>query len=66
MNADARAALRALWDCGSIRAPWTHPGYRALRDQRLATFTAVIGTNLAVHRLTDLGTATARRLFKCA
>lgn len=64
MNADARAALRALWDCGTVRAPWTHPGYRALRDLRLANYRAVIGTNLAVHSLNDRGRETARSLFK--
>lgn len=62
----ARAALRALWDCGTVRAPWTHPGYKALRDQRLATYRAVIGTNLATHRLNERGEAMARSLFKCA
>lgn len=66
MTADARAALRALWDCGTVRAPWSHPGYKALRDQRLATYRAVIGTNLAVHRLNDRGREIAGRLFKCA
>jgi hypothetical protein len=64
MTDAARSALRALWDCGTVRAPWTHPGYRALRDQRLATYTAVIGTNLAVHRLNDRGREIARSLFK--
>ncbi len=64
LTPSGRAALRALWDCGAVRAPWTHPGYRQLRTERLATYTAVIGTDLAVHRLTDRGRERARSLFK--
>lgn len=64
LTPSAKAALRALRDCGVVRAPWTHPGYRMLRDHRLASFTAVIGTNLAVHRLNDRGREMARSLFK--
>ncbi len=60
----ARAALRALRDCGAVSAPWSHPGYKALRDQRLATYRAVIGTNLALHHLNDRGREIARSLFK--
>lgn len=64
MTPAGRAALRALRDVGAVSAGWDHPGYRILRDHRLVTYRAVVGTNLALHRLNERGEAMARRLFK--
>jgi hypothetical protein len=64
MSPSALAALRALYDVGAVSAEWDHPGYRELRDRRLASFTFQRGESRAVHRLTPRGDQLARELFK--
>lgn len=64
MTPTARAALRALYDVGAVSAEWDHPGYRELRDRRLASFTFQRGESRAVHRLTPRGVELANDLFK--
>lgn len=64
MTPVGRAALRALRDVGAVSARWDHRGYAILRDLRLATYRAVPGTDLFLHRLNERGEAMARRVFK--
>lgn len=64
MTPAGRAALRALRDVGAVSARWDHRGYGILRDMRLVTYRAQIGTDQFVHRLNERGEAMARRLFK--
>ena len=64
-DGDMRAALRALWDCGSASAPWDHPGYRLLRHRGLVSFHAIKDGQQAAHRLNAKGREAARRLFEC-
>lgn len=64
MTDDGRAALRALHDCGVIAAPWSHPGYRQLRERRLASWAYKPGQTLATHELTPRGEQLARDLFE--
>lgn len=62
MTPEARAALKALSDCGAISARWEHPGYRELRHRGLVGFRAIEGGKLALHSLNEKGRAMIARL----
>jgi hypothetical protein len=64
LTRDATLALQALWDCGVIAASWTHPGYRLLRDRRLALYHFDRASGLVEHRLTERGRQLAYDLFR--
>lgn len=60
LGPEAKLALRALRDCGVIRARWDHPGYRALRYHRFASYTP--HPEGFDYRLTPRGHAEAEKL----
>lgn len=62
MTAAEIAALRALRDCGAIRADGIAGPYVELRRKGLAFTSAVPGTTRRVFRLSETGKATATRL----
>lgn len=63
IDGDALAALRALRDLGTVRAPLDHPGYRILRMRRLASFWWVQGNPDPIHRLTPRGKTIAEEIL---
>lgn len=56
------AALRALRDCGAIRAPSQHPGFRGLRSRGLAFTKVVPGTHDLIFTLSTMGKDRTRAL----
>lgn len=62
MGPAARNALRALNDVGLVRAPWDHPGYRALRVHRFVTFRPA--GDQWDYQLTPRGKQYAERMFR--
>lgn len=63
LTGEVTDALRALHDCKVVRARWTHPGYRQLRDRRLATAQFALNSADPDYRLTPRGEALAKDLF---
>lgn len=62
MTPDEQSALRALRDCGAIRADGIAGRFVQLRRRGLAFTTAQHGTTDRVFRLSETGKAAARKL----
>lgn len=61
MTDAGRLALRALRDCVVVRARWDHPGYREVRQARLAVMRHAEGNDWDF-RLTERGRRSAEQL----
>lgn len=56
--------MRALFDCGVVRARWNHPGYRQLRERGLASYKWTTGQTDPTYQLTPRGHNLAVDLFR--